>query len=369
MKMIKLLKLRTLMLMLVLSSAMILGVGSCNNDDDDDSNGGKVDKKDLTALITRADSLSNAATSADYPQADIDSYKATLKTVKDAAATELNQVQVNNLVTQLNASMMTFRTKAFAFINESLYLVAGWHFDEGTGSTATSFSSGKQVGTFSKGWTTLMGANGAMPTWVDGAKGKAVYLTKGAHLEVPYSPSFLPANISIAAWIKMDKIWENDVIVSQNYWWGYKFQTQSAGKPLFTQRISATDVQDFDSGESSVNAGVWTHVAVSLDSSTKTLKFFIDGVMVRTLTAADNVGALTQTLSYTDADYAYTPQPFLIGSFATDTEIALHPNNFSWITTANVGSFEGAIDELRLYNIALSDGQVAKLYNDEKPKQ
>ena len=52
---------------------------------------------------------------------------------------------------------------------------------------------------------------------------------------------------------------------------------------------------------------------------------------------------------------------------ATDAELAAHPLNFNWITTANVGSFEGAIDELKIYNIALNDGQVAKLYNTEKP--
>ena len=241
-------------------------------------------------------------------------------------------------------------------------------FDEGTGTTATSFSSAQQVATFSKGWTNVLGSAAEMPTWTDGIKGKAVRLNNGAHLQVPYSPSFLPANISISVWIKNDlQGWENNCIVSQNYWWGYKFQTQSVGKPLFTERIDASSVTDKDAGEGIVTPLVWTHVVVSLNSTTKAMRFFIDGVMVQSWSEEDGVGALTQTLSFVDGANTYSAQPFLIGSFATDAEIALHPGNFDWISEANVASFKGSMDELKIYNIALTDGQVAKLYNDEKP--
>ena len=364
-----LIRIRTLLLMLVVSSAMILG--SCSKKDSS-STPAVVNKVALTKAITSADSLSTAATTTDYDQADITAYKATLATAKSAAAaTTLTQAQSDNLVVQIKAAMTLLSSKAFGFINETLDLVAGWHFDEGKGTTATSYSTAKQVGTFMKGYTTLLGANAALPTWVDGVKGgKAIHLNNGAHLEVPYSPSFLPANISISAWIKMDKIWENDAIVSQNFWWGYKFATQSAGKPLFTERIDGTNVQDFDDVDGVVTLNVWTQVAVSLNSATKTLLFFINGELTHTYTDVQKVGALTQTLSYPDSDptgYTFTAQPFLIGAFATDAELALHPKTFSWITTANIGSFEGSIDELKLYNVALSPGQVKKLYNDSKP--
>jgi len=38
-----------------------------------------------------------------------------------------------------------------------------------------------------------------------------------------------------------------------------------------------------------------------------------------------------------------------------------------WTTADNFGYFKGAIDELKIYNIALADGQVSRLYTDEKP--
>jgi hypothetical protein len=365
MKSKNLISIRTLLLMLVIGSAFI--VGSCSKSDNPTP--AVVDRAALTKTLASADSLSTAATTTDYDQADITVYKATLATAKTAASSStLTQAQVNSLVIQIKAAMTLLNSKAFGFIDEKLNLVAGWKFDEGTGTTATSYSTAKQVGTFMKGFSTLLAANAALPTWVDGVKGgKAIHLSNGAHLEVPYSPSFLPASISISAWIKMDKIWENDAIVSQNYWWGYKFQTQSAGKPLFTERISATSVQDFDDVDGVVTPGVWTQVAVSLNSATKTLEFFINGELTHTFTETNSVGPLTQTLSFTDGGLTYTAQPFLIGAFATDAELAAKPTNFSWITTANVASFEGSIDELKLYNTALTPGQVKKLYNDEKP--
>lgn len=323
----------------------------------------------LSALIAESETLANGATSGDYPQAAIDVFKSTVTTIKTAAATLLTEAQVTNLKVNLTAAKATFGTQIYGYIDETLYLVAGWHFDEGTGTTATSYSTAKQVATFTKGWTVLLGASAALPTWVDGVKGgKAIYLDNGAHLEVPYSTSFLPADISISAWIKMDvQGWENNCIVSQNYWWGYKFATQSAGKPLFTERISATSVQDFDAVDGIVAPLVWTQVVVSLNSTTKELKFFINGVLAHKFTEENSVGPLTRTLSFVDGTNTYTPQPFLIGSFATDAEIAAKPDNFSWISTGNVASFKGAIDELKVYNTALTDGQVGKLYNDEKP--
>lgn len=359
-----LIKLNTLLLILFVSVAMT--ISSCKKD----SNGiVEGDKTALTANIVVADALAASATANDYPQAAIDTYKATLASVKVTAATPLTQVQIDNLNTSLTEAMKTFQAKAYGYIDESLNLVAGWHFDEGSGTTATSYSSAKQVATFTKGWTTLLGASAALPTWVNGYKGgKAIYLNNGAHLEVPYSTSFLPASISISVWIKNDvQGWENNCIVSQNYWWGYKFATQSGGKPLFTERISASSVQDYDAAGGIVTPLVWTHVVVSLNSTAKTLAFYINGVKAQEYTATDNVGPLTQTLSFVDGTTTYTAQPFLIGSFATDAEIANKPDNFSWITVANVASFKGAMDELKVYNIALTDGQVGKLYNDEKP--
>jgi hypothetical protein len=352
-----LMKMKTMLLMLLVSSVMILG--SCKDDEPAIVEG---DYTELNALIVEADALSASATAADYPQAAIDSYNATLATVKTAAATPLTQTEIDNLVVQLTAAMATFEAQAYGYIDDALYLNAGWHFDEGTGTTATAYSTVKHVGTFFKGNEIILGAAAMSPTWVTGVKGgKAVYLTGGAHLEVPYTTAFLPVNITIAVWVKPDELYENNYIISQNYWQGYKLQTQGGGKPFFTYKKVDGGIIDADNEtDNSIKAGLWNHIVVSVNGTTKELKFYVNGTLTKTWTEANKtIGPLIQTLTGPD------PQPFIIGCVATDAELAA--NFMSWTTADNLGYFKGVVDELKIYNIALADGQVSKLYNDEKP--
>ena len=349
-------KLPTLLLMVIVSSAIIFG--SCKKDDEIIEG----DKTALTALIVDADALAALASSADYPQTAIDNFKATLLTVKTSADDKLTQAQIDNLVTQLNEAMGTFNAQAYGFIDEDLYLNAGWNFDEGTGTTATAYSKVKHVATFFKGNSAILGTSAQSPTWTTGVKGgSAVYLNKGAHLEVPYTTAFLPVSITISVWVKPDELYENNYIVSQNYWNGYKFQTQGGGKPFFTFKKVDGGIVDADNEtDNSVKVGVWSHLVVSVNAASKELKFYVDGALTKTWTETDKgIGPLTQTLTSPD------PQPFIIGCVATDAELAA--NFMEWTTAENLGYFKGAIDELKIYNTALADGQVAKLYNDEKP--
>jgi hypothetical protein len=261
--------------------------------------------------------------------------------------------------------MTTFESQAYGFIDEALYLNAGWHFDEGTGTTATAFSTVKHVGTFKKGITKFGVPGTTMPAWVDGIKGgKAIKLNGGAHLEVPFTPAFLPADITISVWVKLDSIYCDDYIVSQNYWQGYKFQTQCQAKSFFTFAKTDGGIIDKDNAlDNSAKVGMWSHLVVSLNSTTSTLKFYVNGTLVKTWTSTDGIGPLTRAPK-NGPDGALVAQnlPFLIGAAASDETIA--GNNWTW---AGQMSFQGAMDELKIYNIALADGQVTKLYNDEKP--
>jgi hypothetical protein len=361
MKVLNFLKLRTLMLMVIVSTAMM--VTSCSDDDNNSSN---ADKTALNALITDADKLAADAKDSDYPQTAIDTYKSSLQTIKSTAGTNLTQVQVNNLVTQLQQTMDTFKSKAYGFIDETTALIAGWHFDEGTGTTATAFSTTKHVATFTKGNATILGNNAMDPTWVDGVKGgKAVYLNNGAHLEVPYTSAFLPSNLTISVWVKPSELYENNYIVSQNFWNGYKLQTQGGGKPFFTYKKADGGIIDADNEtDNSIKANQWNHIVVTLDGTTKKLIFYVNGVLTKTWDeTSKSIGPMTSSLTKPD------PQPFLIGAVATDAEIANDPDTkwMDWTTAENLGFFKGAIDELKLYNIALTEGQVSKLYTDEKP--
>lgn len=317
----------------------------------------------LNVLITESGTIANGATSTNYPQTAIDAFKTTLATTKTAAATLLTEAQVTNLNVNLTAAKKTFATQIYGYIDETLYLNAGWHFDEGTGTTATAFSTVKHVGTFKAGNAGVFGATAASPVWVAGVKGgKAISLNNGAHLEVPYTTAFLPVNITISIWVKPSELYENNYILSQNFWNGYKLQSQGGGKPFFTYKTTKTvnPIIDADNEvDNSVKVNVWNHIVVSVNSTTKELKFYVNGTLTKIWTEANKgIAPLTQTL--TDP----APQPFIIGCVATDAQLA----TWTWTETpASLGYFKGAVDELKVYNTALADGQVSKLYNDEKP--
>jgi flagellar basal body-associated protein FliL len=316
----------------------------------------------LALLLVQGEELANSAVAPEYPQTAIDNFKTYLQGSKTTAATLLTKDQINALIIQLNDAINTLKSQQNTGIDEVLYLNAGWHFDEGTGNTAASFSASEHTATFFKGNTVLFGAAALMPAWVAGVKGgSAVYLDKGAHLEVPYTSSFLPVDLSISVWVKPDNLYENNFIVSQNYWYGYKLQTTGGGKPFFTYKKVDGSIVDADNElDNCIKAGQWNHIVVTLNGTTKELKFFINGVRTKTWTEADKgVGPLTRTLT------SPNPQPFIIGCVATDAEVAA--NFMDWTTVDNFGYFRGAIDELRIYNIALTDAVVTKLYNNQKP--
>jgi len=186
------------------------------------------------------------------------------------------------------------------------------------------------------------------------------YLTGGAHLEVPYNAAFLPTNLSISVWVKPEVLRADNYIVSQNYWNGYKLQTQDGGKPFFTYKKIDGGIIDADNEtDNCIKIDVWNHIVVTVNAVTKELKFFVNGTLTKTWTESNKgVGPLTQTLTP-------SAQPFIIGCVATDAELAA--NFMEWTTAANLGYFKGAIDELKIYDIALTDVQVLKIFNDEKP--
>lgn len=316
----------------------------------------------LSALIAAAEAEANAATAETHPQTAIDDFTATLETIKTSAATLLTEEQINNLIAQLNEAMHTFEMLEYSLINESLYLKAGWHFDEGEGRVSTSFSNVAHKANFKAGSVTVFGAEALSPVWVAGLNGgHAVYLDKGAHLEVPYTTDFLPADLSISVWVKPDNRHAENYIISQNYWAGYKLQLQGDGKPFFSYTKAGGGIVDADNElNNSVSIGEWNHLVVSLNSTTKELKFYVNGLLTRTWTEADKgIGPLTQTLTNPD------PQPFIIGCMATDAHVAA--NFMDWVTVDNFGYFIGVIDELKIYSTSLSIEQVSQLYNREKP--
>jgi len=324
-----------------------------------------ADQTKLTATVDSCTTLLASATvTTDYPAAAITAFQTVLTNTKTAAlATSITQTAVDNLAVNLRAAKNTFLAAAYGAIAPSA-LIMGLSFDETV--TANQFTTeGKALTAVLKaGPTEIFGTATNMPSFVTGKVGKAIYFSNGSHLEISnYSAAdLLGKQLSIAVWVKPDSTRAGNYILSYNYWNSWKFNLQENNKPFFTVKTLATDQGYVNADNELVNSApnkAWTHLVVSMNLTTGFLSFYVNGVMTKQWTKDTQPNLTRGTLTYSAV------LPLMIGACTTYTEAN---TAFTWTwarTPANWDGFIGAMDELKVYNIALTDGQVAKMYKDE----
>ncbi len=352
----KLISFFTLMLAVALVTPMFTSCGS----DDDEETPVVLNTATLDEQLASCEALANAASTDDYPETAINTFKSLISSVKAAKAVATTQAQIDALVNQLTTGLSTFEAAAYGAIADSA-VIAKWTFD----TDATN-----QVSEGSYKWTAVCKSSPACfsttsnPTFVDGISGKAVYLENGAHLEVSdFSESaILPTEFSISAWVKLSKTYANNYIISYNYWNTWKFQLQDQNKPFFT--FAGNDgIADADNErDQSAKEGEWTMLTVVLSYKSHTLSFYVNGDLTKTWDATGKPALSSNSwASYTST----TGQlPIFIGLSTSEAE-ATAAWNWEW-NSDSLGAFYGAIDNLGLYNVALTAGQVKKLYKDKK---
>ena len=310
----------------------------------------------ITAATTLMNNAVEGVAAGQYQRGSKAALQATITQVQailiDATSTQVN---INSAIANLSAAVALFKTKAIVPIAQA-NLVAQWTFGEGTGTTVTDASSNHLVGTFMAGHSTIVG-RGAFPTWTSdryGVANQALYFKKGAHIEVPYQTILVPAEITISVWVKVDTIWANNYILSEKYWEGYKFQLQDGNRPFFTYKTSDAKYFDRDWNVNGLpDDKTWHQLAVTLKAGEET--FYGDGALIYTWTNV--TGTINSSLP--------NPQIFVIGQQQPNTLTGIAPADdpSQW----GVGFFKGSLDELRIYNIALTATQVTSIYNAEKP--
>jgi hypothetical protein len=262
-------------------------------------------------------------------------------------------------VTQLKEGEKVFLAAAYGAISDSA-IIAKWTFD----TDATN-----QISEGNYKWTAVCKESPSIfptksaPTFVEGVSGKAVNLQNGAHLEVSdFSESaILPNELSISVWVKLSRSYSNNYIISYNYWNTWKLQVQDQNKPFFTFAGNEGIADADNERDQSVKEGEWTMITTVLSYKEHTLSFYINGELTKTWDAA----AKSPLASTSWATYNSTlgALPLFIG-LSTSVEEATAAWNWEW-NYDTLGAFYGAIDNLTLYNVALTAGQVKKLYKDK----
>ena len=239
----------------------------------------------------------------------------------------------------------------------------GLSFDEVAGVELTAEGKGLKA-VLKRAPAELFGDGKPMPTFPQGKKGKAIHFSEGSHLEIStFSRSdFEGKTMSIAVWVKPDKTKSGNYIISYNDWHSWKFQLQENNKPFFTVFTSKGCTDADNESDFSAPNGEWTHLVVVLDLTNENLTFHVNG--------GDDNGGNTKIWDKSKKEFltgTIVPNeisPLVIGAFNSYQAAMIDWEGWDAENWNNY--FEGAMDELKVYNIALTQGQVSKLYNSEK---
>src|SRR4051794_35949703 len=196
-------------------------------------------------------------------------------------------------------------------------LVAYYRFDEGSGTVARDSSGNSNDGTISNA------------TWVTGKLGKALSFNgRNSWVTVPDAPSLdLTGGMTIEAWVNPATTggsWRTVAVKEQPSQLAYALYAYGAGPGPSAHAYTTTD--RYATTPSTLPKSTWTHLAGTYDGTT--LRLYVGGQQVSATTAA---GAITQSNGV-----------LRIGGNAVWSE---------W--------FSGSIDDVRIYNKALSSSQIS----------
>jgi len=213
-------------------------------------------------------------------------------------------------------------------------VVGAWHFDEGNGTIAHDTSGEGNDGTLYDDNTTNDDGN-TPPQWVDGKFGKALEFDgSDDYVEVPDSPSLdVQEQFTILAWCKITEFANTYPRILAKAG-AYSLHFVESTKELRGAIQSNTTIVEVESN-SVFDTNKWYFVAFVFDStlSGDQMKLYVNGEFDNSKTTAykPNINA----------------KPVLIGNYE-----------------GLVRHFNGTIDEVRIYNRALSGEEISDLYNN-----
>jgi hypothetical protein len=210
-------------------------------------------------------------------------------------------------------------------------LAGYWKFDEGSGTIAHDSSGNGNDGTF----------NGD-PQWVTGYFGGALEFDgSGDWLDCGSDPSLsISGAVTMTAWIKVNTLGLDQKVGGNqdNANGGYKMTVFTNNKVEFEVRNSsnAGTLNRNEAGGTILETGEWYHFAGVYSQADGYIRTYVNGVLDRELATTAVLGA--------------SPGPFRIGC-----------------EPFNTGSynFDGVMDELRVYNTALTEDEIMGAMNAE----
>ena len=256
----------------------------------------------------------------------------------------------STLTVAVNGQKQNFTLTANATFNAGKFRTLSYSYVDVVPTFECKFEGATTKTSGANAWTLEAAGSSVKPEYVAGKVGNAVSLKDGAYFNVRgFVPSAIAGTaVSVAAWVNPSKTYANNYVVSFNKWDSWKLNLQDAGMPLFSLTSTVKGTVDMDnSNANSCPANEWHHVAVCVDLTAGTAVFYIDGAVSKTWTSAEKNDNLTGTIKY----------PENVG----DNHLAIGN-----VLEGSADTFYGLLDELKVYNVALTAEQVSRIYNLEK---
>lgn len=340
-------------------------VTSCSEDTKEETT--TADTAALKAEIEECEALLNAATTDDYPQEAIDNFRKIVDQAKAVLESNPSQTAVDNLLTQLQKAKESFLAAAYDALPTE-QMICAWDFEtEGDEQVSTGTKAWKAV--LAAGPEAIFGSDTFKPQFKEGEGvngGNALYFDNGAHLEVSdiVESELLKNELSISVWVKPVKTVAGNYIISYNYWNTFKLNLESENKPFFTVATEQGIIDADNERAGSVKENEWAHLVVTMSYTDHQMKFYVNGEETKVW---DETGKPQLASNKWAASYESPTGnvlPLMIGACTTYEEAS----TWDWFTPSKESwdCFHGTIDQVKIFTVALTNGQVKKLYNDEK---
>lgn len=341
-------------------------VTSCS--DDDDKNGENVTTADTSALeaeLAECEALLAEATTDDYPEDAITSFKKIIDTVKLGLNSNPSQTAVDNMLVQLQEAKKEFKAAAYDALPEDS-MILSWDFEE-EGDALVSKGTKQWTAVLTEGPSQIFGSDTQKPQFVEGVHGgKALMFDNGAHLEVSdYTANdLLKDELTISVWVKPTKTVAGNYIISLNYWNTFKLNLETENKPFFTVSTDQGIIDADNETPQSVKENEWAHLVVVMSYKTHQMFFYVNGELTKTWDETGKPALASNSWAAWYESPTGKDLPLMIGACTTYDEAL----TWDWFTASpdSWDCFHGSIDQVKVFTVALTQGQVKKLYNDEK---
>ena len=216
-------------------------------------------------------------------------------------------------------------------------LVGYWNFDEGSGTMAADSSGNSKTGTL------LAAPGGALPTWIgDGVSGGALHFGGTGYVEMADTASaydFGAGGFSVSAWVRYGTQGPSDHAIAAKHSGGFTngyFLSDTNSKLDFYFNQDASRVLT----PSTYDDNQW-HFVVGINDGTNG-SLYVDGQFIGSNAGTPSTNSVN----------------FLVGG------VFMGPGAFAG---GFVGGFSGDIDDVAVWNDALTPTQVTQLYQDQTP--